>query len=133
MSVRALLRSLRSPRAAVWVAEEAGGGRVLGSLILSTRPDIGFARIFTLMVDPAARGQGLGRRLVRAAEREARRRGCFTLSLEVREDNQAARGLYQTLGYREHTRLHGYYHDGCDGIRLRRRLDRPARGVARGK
>lgn len=52
-----------------------------------------------LSVLPSARGQGLGRQLLREVERQARERGCARLTLEVREDNARALGLYQEQGY----------------------------------
>jgi len=96
----------------------------LGAVLLLTRRNSGWARIYSVVVTPQARGQGLGRRLVQAAEREARRRGCVGVSLEVRDDNHAARALYAALGYRLHADLPGYYDDGAAGVRLRRRFER---------
>ncbi len=47
----------------------------------------------------AWRGQGIGRRLLRAVEAEARARGYCKITLEVRADNGAAMALYRRLGY----------------------------------
>lgn len=55
--------------------------------------------VHDLAVLPDWRGQGIGRRLLRAAEAIARARGCCKLTLEVREDNPAALALYSRLGY----------------------------------
>jgi ribosomal protein S18 acetylase RimI-like enzyme len=57
--------------------------------------------VHDLAVLPAARGRGLGRALLVAAEDMARARGCAKLTLEVREDNARARGLYQERGFRD--------------------------------
>jgi GNAT superfamily N-acetyltransferase len=57
--------------------------------------------VHDLAVLPAHRGQGIGRALLRAAEEHARRRGCAKLTLEVREDNARARGLYHEHGFRD--------------------------------
>lgn len=116
-SVRHLLRT---PSAAVWVAVRRG--EILGALILLTRRRSRFARIYSLVVSPQARGEGLGARLVTAAERHARQHGCAAMSLEVRADNAAARTLYARLGYDEHAELDDYYDDGAPGLRLRRAL-----------
>ena len=50
-------------------------------------------------VDPIARGQGLGRGLVRIAQRAAAAEGA-PVALFVREDRVAARTLYDSLGFR---------------------------------
>ena len=57
----------------------------------------GYARVVTLWVDASLRGQGLGRRLLAAAEDEARRRGCRTIILDT-HDFQAP-DFYPKLGY----------------------------------
>jgi GNAT superfamily N-acetyltransferase len=57
--------------------------------------------VHDLAVLPEHRGQGIGRALLRAAEEHARRRGCAKLTLEVREDNAQARGLYHDQGFRD--------------------------------
>lgn len=116
MSRRAWRRFLGSPRAEVLVAE--AGDRLLGDLLLLCRADSRKARIYSLVVAPAARGQGLGEALVVAAERAALARACQSVSLEVRADNLAARGLYEKHGYRPLKVLPGYYDDGADGLRL---------------
>jgi len=54
--------------------------------------------IHDLAVLPAWRGRGVGRRLLRAVEAQARERGYCKITLEVRADNPAA-GLYRQLGY----------------------------------
>jgi len=52
-----------------------------------------------LAVDPAHQGQGVGRRLVQAAGREAQHRGARKLSLRVLSPNVSARRLYETSGF----------------------------------
>jgi ribosomal protein S18 acetylase RimI-like enzyme len=52
-----------------------------------------------LAVLPAYRGRGIGRLLLAAVEDRARTRGCCKVTLEVREDNHAARALYKRSGY----------------------------------
>jgi ribosomal protein S18 acetylase RimI-like enzyme len=46
-------------------------------------------------------GRGLGRRAMEFAEEEARRRRLARVVLNVFGGNEAARGLYRSLGYRE--------------------------------
>lgn len=116
VSRRGWRRFLVSPRANVVVA--ASGGEVLGNLVLLRRAGSDKARIYSVVVAPAARGQGLGERLVAEAERIAAGEGCTAVSLEVRADNAAARALYAKRGYREQMALPAYYDDGADGLRL---------------
>ncbi len=118
MSARAVRGFLASPRAEVRVA--CAGRQVVGALILLLRRNSRWARIYSVVVDPQWRGQGLGRKLIVAAEKAARAAGSEGVSLEVREDNSAARTLYAALGYQEQSLLPAYYDDGAPGIRLRK-------------
>ncbi|MGW3207817.1 N-acetyltransferase family protein [Streptomyces sp. NPDC001135] len=52
-----------------------------------------------LAVADEARGQGVGRALIRAAVEEARRRGARRLSLRVLGHNAPARALYESEGF----------------------------------
>ncbi|MDH6227302.1 MULTISPECIES: GNAT family N-acetyltransferase [Streptomyces] len=52
-----------------------------------------------LVLSERARGRGLGKALMRAAEEEARRRGARRLTLRVLGHNAPARALYTSLGY----------------------------------
>jgi ribosomal protein S18 acetylase RimI-like enzyme len=55
--------------------------------------------VHDLAVVPERRGTGVGRQLLAAAEDRARQMGCGKLTLEVREDNGRARGLYSSFGF----------------------------------
>jgi tRNA threonylcarbamoyladenosine biosynthesis protein TsaB len=55
--------------------------------------------ILSVGVEPAARGRGVGARLMAAALAEGRRRGAASVVLEVAADNEAARRLYVGLGF----------------------------------
>jgi len=126
MSPRTLRRLLRAPSARVWVVTMTAtpGSRVMAVLVMLMRRNTGIARIYSVVVAPSARGRGLAAALIGRAEASARRAGKREMVLEVRTDNTAAHALYLRLGYAEQQRLSGYYEDGSDGLRLRRRLKR---------
>ncbi|MFG0287787.1 MAG: GNAT family N-acetyltransferase [Rhodopirellula sp. JB044] len=52
-----------------------------------------------VMVTRSHRGRGIGRRLIEAAEEEARRRGCCKMTLEVYRGNRAAATLYRRCDF----------------------------------
>jgi ribosomal protein S18 acetylase RimI-like enzyme len=47
------------------------------------------------------RGRGAGRRLMNAVVVEAKKRECARITLEVREDNAAARNLYKSMDFKQ--------------------------------
>jgi RimJ/RimL family protein N-acetyltransferase len=55
--------------------------------------------LYSLWLDPTARGQGLARPLVAAAVDWARDRRARTVTLRVAADNAVARGVYESLGF----------------------------------
>jgi ribosomal protein S18 acetylase RimI-like enzyme len=90
-------------RAAVFVIE-ADGERV-GELWLAEREHDDAARgslwIYDIEIEESQRGRGYGRAAMLLAEEETRRRGFDQLALNVFGDNDPARSLYRSLGYRE--------------------------------
>jgi RimJ/RimL family protein N-acetyltransferase len=55
--------------------------------------------LYSLWLDPVARGRGLARPLVAAAVDWARDQRVRTVTLRVAADNVAARGVYESLGF----------------------------------
>lgn len=55
--------------------------------------------LYSLWLDPAARGRGLARPLVAAAVEWARTRRARTVTLRVAIDNDVARGVYESVGF----------------------------------
>jgi ribosomal protein S18 acetylase RimI-like enzyme len=84
-----------------WIAE-IGGERV-GCVMLvkddhkAAKPDI--ARIRLLLLDPHARGMGLGRRLVDECIAFARARGYRRITLWTHKELSAARAIYAKAGF----------------------------------
>ncbi|UXI68527.1 GNAT family N-acetyltransferase [Tahibacter amnicola] len=112
MSRAQFRRHLRSPTAAIWVAERSGA--LLGAAVLFFRRGGQPARLYSLATAASARGEGVGRRLLQTVESDALRRGHDRLRLEVRTDNAAAIRLYESSGYRRIAEKPGYYDDGSD-------------------
>ena len=120
MSRSSYRRLLSKGHADVLVHEEAG--TLLGSAVVLYRNGFRSARLYSLVVSSDARGRGIGRRLLQAAEEAAQRRGCTLLRLEVREDNEAAIALYRSSGYEIAGRTADYYHDHSAALRMRKAL-----------
>jgi ribosomal protein S18 acetylase RimI-like enzyme len=57
------------------------------------------AWIYDIVLDPAYRGKGLGRRTMEWAMRDAKAKGFAKLGLHVFGHNQTARKLYESLGF----------------------------------
>ncbi len=69
------------------------------------------SRIAAMAVAPEARGEGLGRRIMRGVIAEAVARRDRSVLLEVFEHNTPAFNLYEGLGFEPLRRLVGYHHD----------------------
>ena len=74
------------------------GNRPVG-LIGAQQENAETVYLYSLWLDPAARGQGLARPLVAAAVDWARDRRARTVTLRVAADNEVARGVYESLGF----------------------------------
>ena len=85
------------------------------------------AHLNLLAVDPGHRRRGMARTLVQWLEDTALTAGTFTIRLELREHNAAARAFYRTLGYRENGQMPGYY----QGVETAMRLQRDVRAARR--
>ena len=81
----------------VWVAVQHD--RIVGGLVLILRG--GYGVIANVAVDPIAKGQGLGRALMDAAELGARQVGLRELRLNTHIDMPANVHLYEHLGWTE--------------------------------
>jgi ribosomal protein S18 acetylase RimI-like enzyme len=90
------------PAAGQFVFLVADDGLPVGSVWLGSGhdgpTDVWF--LWSIEIDVAARGHGLGRQAVRLAEDFARKSGGTKLELNVFGNNSVARSLYDSLGYR---------------------------------
>jgi len=79
-------------------------GQLAGCGAFRNRPDVDYANaceMKRLFVRPAFRGFGLGRQLTQALMDGASQAGYSEMLLDTLDDMEAARGLYETLGFEE--------------------------------
>jgi ribosomal protein S18 acetylase RimI-like enzyme len=95
-----LAEIIASPATVLFVARDAEG-QIVGSLtlVLFRIPTGLRAWIEDVVVDEAARGQGVGEALNRAALERAEAEGVRTVDLTSRPSREAANRLYQRLGF----------------------------------
>ena len=105
----------RIAEGAVQVLEE--DGRLVGLLVLL--PEADHLLLDNVAVDPAAQGRGHGRRLVAAAEDEARRLGLPELRLYTHELMSENVAMYERLGFVE---THRGQQAGYARVFMRKRL-----------
>lgn len=89
---------LTPPQGILLVAYQSGA--LLGCAGLRLLPDR-LGEVKRVFVEPAARGQGLGTRLMAELEHHARENGVTRLRLDTRRDLVEARAMYAALGYEE--------------------------------
>jgi ribosomal protein S18 acetylase RimI-like enzyme len=92
----------------VLIAESTPGGDVVGYAILCFGYSVEFggrdAFVDELYVVEAARGAGIGQRLVAACEHSARAAGVRAIHLEADHANPRAAALYRRIGFADHAR-----------------------------
>ncbi len=100
---RALAKRVRELLAGGETAVLLGGAGPDGVAVLRFRPAIWTESLecylAELYVVPERRGQGLGRALMEVAIELARKKGANHMDLGTSEDDVAARGLYERLGF----------------------------------
>jgi ribosomal protein S18 acetylase RimI-like enzyme len=120
LSASALRRLIREGRALCLVAEQ--DGKLAGDAVVLTRRGSRSLRLYSVAVDPALRGAGIGTALLLEAERWALSTGHDEIRLEVRVDNDAAIRRYLAIGYRVTGRKADFYADGAAATVMKKRL-----------
>ncbi len=85
------------------------------------------ADLHRIMVARQHRGEGAAKRMVRAGMEWAQALGAERMLLEVREDNEAALGLYDGSGFEPIARRENYYGQGVHAIVMAAALEEPGR------
>jgi DNA-binding MarR family transcriptional regulator/GNAT superfamily N-acetyltransferase len=91
------IQNFKPGREGCWVAEK--DGRIMGSVFV-VEEDAGTAKLRMLYVEPDARGEGLGTRLVGEVVKFVREAGYKRLTLWTNENLTAARRLYEKAGFK---------------------------------
>ena len=91
---------IHTPDQRLLIAEDAAG-ELVGYLWLALKPETDTVFIYDIEVVAERRGQGFGRRLMELVEVETRAMGLRRIELNVHADNEVARSLYESAGYRE--------------------------------
>lgn len=120
LSRRSLARLIKKGRATTLV--EVADGKPRGYALVLYRKGTSLARLYSIVVHPDFRGQGIGQALLESAERDALDNDCVIMRLEVRQDNNTAINLYKEHGYRPFGAVPDYYEDHETALRFEKRL-----------
>jgi ribosomal-protein-alanine acetyltransferase len=122
LSRRSFKHWIATENRAFLVAETAG--RLAGYILTLYHPGTRLGRIYSLAVAPQLRGMGIAKMLMNAGEESAVVNGRLYLRLEVGVDNDAAIGLYESLGFQRFGLHRDYYEDHKDALRLQKCIRR---------
>ena len=120
LSRRSFRHMLTKAHAATLVEESDDVLR--GYVLVLFNAGTSLARMYSIAVDPAFRGKGIGRDLMAAAAQAALDQDCINMRLEVRRDNTSSIRLYESMGYRQFGIYEDYYEDHMGALRYEKRL-----------
>lgn len=98
-----IVRQIALPNVRFLVAEEGEGGRIVGTVLATHDGRKGW--INRVAVDAGLRRQGLGARLVRAAEDWLEAQGMDILACLIEEGNDVSMRVFAALGYTKHPEI----------------------------
>jgi len=113
---RSFQRLIKSPSAQVLGLFQ--GDQLQAYILILTRKNSQWWRVYSVAVDPSCRGQGLSRVLLTQVIQRAKQSGAGGVRLEVSVSNEVAYQLYLKLGFEVTDLLPAYYTDGQDGYRM---------------
>jgi len=103
-----------------FAARDKTSDRLLGYVIADKIAD--YAHISNVAVAPEYRKNGIATGLLKQVERQVFAAGLSSLTLEVRDNNEAALEMYKKFGYEIKGRRPKFYEDKYDGLIMWKRL-----------